>query len=121
MQHATNAYGQVAKQTANPRQLEADLLLKAASKLQAIQDGWDSRRPELDAALHFNRKLWSVFMTAATGPDNPLPAQVKQNVANLGIYVMKQTISATTERRPEQLNSLIKINRELAAGLMAHA
>lgn len=117
MQHATNAYGQVAKQTANPRQLEADLLLKAASKLQAIQDGWDSRRPELDAALHFNRKLWSVFMTAATGPDNPLPAQVKQNVADLGVFVFKHTLSIMSDPKPEQLRSLISINREIAAGL----
>ena len=29
MQNATNAYGKIARQTANPRELEADLLLKA--------------------------------------------------------------------------------------------
>lgn len=117
MQHATDAYGKIAKQTANPRQLEADLLLKAASRLQAIQDGWDARRPELDAALHFNRKLWSVFMTSAVGADNPLPVQVKQNVANLGVFVFKHTLSIMTDPKPEQLGSLIAINRELAAGL----
>ena len=51
MQRAAQTYGAVAKQTANPRELEADLLLTAAARLQAIHDGWESRRPELDAAL----------------------------------------------------------------------
>ena len=41
MQHAAQAYGKVAKQTASPRDLEADLLLKAAARLQAISDDWD--------------------------------------------------------------------------------
>ncbi len=45
MQSAAQAYGKVAKQIANPRELEADLLLKAASRLQAIHDAWDTRSP----------------------------------------------------------------------------
>ena len=38
MQRAAQTYGAVAKQTANPRELEADLLLTAAARLQAIHD-----------------------------------------------------------------------------------
>ena len=72
MQRAAQAYGAVAKQTANPRELEADLLLSAAARLQAIHDGWDAKFPELDAALVYNRKLWSIFVTSATSPENPL-------------------------------------------------
>ena len=45
MQNAALAYGTVAKQIANPRELEADLLLKAAARLQAIRDAWDRGRP----------------------------------------------------------------------------
>ena len=41
MQRAAQTYGAVAKQTANPRELEADLLLTAAARLQAIHDGWE--------------------------------------------------------------------------------
>ena len=43
MQNAAQAYGTVAKQIASPRELEADLLLKAAARLQAIHDGWDQQ------------------------------------------------------------------------------
>jgi len=108
----------VARQIANPRELEASLLLKAASRLQAISDGWDGKRHELDDALLFNRKLWTVFLTAATQGEHPLPQAVRQNVANLGLFVMKHTIAVLHEPRREKLGALININREIAAGLM---
>jgi flagellar biosynthesis activator protein FlaF len=121
MQHAAQAYGAIAKQTGNPRELEADLLLDAAARLQAIRDGWDDRRPELDAALLNNRRLWSIFVTSATSPANPLPVGVRQNVANIGIFVFKQTMAILADPKPENLGSLININRELAAGLLGRA
>jgi len=121
MQHPAQTYGAIAKQTGNPRELEADLLLSAAARLQAIRDGWDGRRPELDAALIYNRRLWSIFVTSATSPENPLPAGVRQNVANLGIFVFKQTLAILADPKPETLGSLITINRELAAGLLGRA
>ena len=44
---------------------------------------------------------------------------MRQNVANLGLFVMNQTMSMMSDRRAEQLGTLITINRELAAGLRA--
>jgi flagellar protein FlaF len=117
MRHASSAYGKIAKQTASPRDLEADLLLTAAARLQAIRDGWDDKRPDLDAALLYNRKLWSIFVTAVMSPDNPLPAAIRQNVANLGLFVFNQTLTIQINPKPERLGSLITINRQLAAGL----
>jgi flagellar protein FlaF len=109
----------VAKETASPRELEASLLLRAAARLQAIRDGWEQKAGDLDAALLFNRKLWSIFMTTVTREDNPLPVEIRQNIANLGIFVLNHTITLTSDRRPERLGSLISINRELAAGLLS--
>ena len=121
MQQAAKTYGKVAKQTANPREVEADLLLKAAARLQAIRDSWDDKRADLDDALLYNRKLWSIFVTSVTSPANPLPANIRQNVANLGIFVFNQTMTTLIDPRPEMLGSLINVNRELAAGLRANA
>ncbi len=121
MTQAAHAYGKVANQISSPREMEADKLLFAASQLQAIRDSWDSKRSELNAALLNNRKLWSVLVTSVTRPENPLPANVRQNVANLGIFVLKQTISTLADPKPEQLGSLISINRELASGLLGRA
>lgn len=117
MHHAAQAYGKVAKQTSSPREMEADLLLKAAARLQAVNDNWGDR-DRIDEALLYNRKLWSIFLTSVTRADNPLPDLVRQNIANLGVFVMSQTISLMTEPQREKLTPLININRELAAGLM---
>lgn len=118
MRNAAQAYGAIAKQVASPRELEADLLLKAASRLQSVHDSWDTRQANVGEALLYNRKLWSIFMTSVTEPDHPLPASIRQNVANLGIFVMNQTRTMMIEPRREHLGSLININRELAAGLL---
>jgi flagellar protein FlaF len=121
MHHAAKAYGAIAQQTANPREREADLLLDAAARLQMIKDGWEAKYSELDAALLNNRKLWTIFMTSATNPENPLPVNVRQNVANLGLFVLKQTVATLADPKPESLGALITINRELAAGLLGRA
>lgn len=101
--------------------MEADKLLFAASQLQAIHDDWQDKKSDLNAALLNNRKLWSVLVTSVTRPENPLPAAIRQNVANLGIFVLKQTIATLADPKPEQLGSLITINRELASGLLGRA
>lgn len=119
MQSAALAYGNTAKQTSSPRELEADLLLKAAARLQAVRDAWD--KDLVADALLYNRKLWTVFMSTAVDGTNPLPAAIRQNVANLGIFVMGQTMETISDPKPERLNPLININRELAAGLMGRA
>jgi len=116
-QQAAAAYQQTAKKTANPRELEASLLSKSAAQLQRIKDDWDNKQSELEGALTYNRKLWTVFLTSVTKDENPLPIAIKQNVANLGIFVMNQTITVLARPAPEKLAVLININKELAAGL----
>ena len=31
---------------------------------------WDRKQSELDVALRYNRKLWSIFLTAVTSPEH---------------------------------------------------
>ena len=52
------------KRPAAPRELEARLLLKAAAKLQAVQDTWCDKPPGLSDAVLYNRRLWIVFIDA---------------------------------------------------------
>lgn len=118
MQHAAQAYKNVANETAGAREFEANLLLKSAARFQAIRDGWDARKTELNDALLFNRKLWTIFLDSILRDDNPLPANVRQNVVNLGVFVINRTIKLTGDPKPDGLRPLININRELAAGLL---
>ena len=93
MQNAAQAYGAVANQIANPRELEANLLLRAASQMQAVYDGWDRKRSDLDLALRYNRKLWAIFLASVTSTEHALPVAIRQNVATLGLFVMNQTVT----------------------------
>jgi flagellar protein FlaF len=117
MHYAANAYSKVAQATQSPRELEAHILLKAATRFQAIRDDWDGRSKDLDEALTYNRKLWTVLVSSVTRPENPLPVAVKQNVVNLGLFVFNRTLSLMSDASPDRLVVLININRELAAGL----
>ena len=131
MSYAAKAYAKVANETASPRELEASLLLKAAAKLQAVHDSWqdaDSRRDSrndrpsgLNDAVMFNRRLWTVFIDAVNRADNRLPAEVCRNLLRLGVYIMAETYSLMTEPKPEHLQSIISINRGIAAGLRGKA
>lgn len=118
---ATQTYQQTAQATVSPRSLEADLLTKAAATLQRIADDWDGRSKELDEALNYNRKLWQIFVAAVTDKANPLPDPIKQNIANLGIFVFSQTYELSKAPAASKLNALISINRDIAAGLRAQA
>lgn len=96
-------------------------MLNAAAKLQAALDLWGDKPPALSAALLYNRQLWIVFMDAVMRDDNRLPVVVRQNIVNLGAYVLAETFSLMTKPKPEHLVNLIKINRRIATGLRGAA
>jgi flagellar protein FlaF len=122
MSSATRLYKAVSEKIASPRATEADLLLEAAFRLQKVQGNWDSKTvSELDDALRYNRMLWTIFISTVTKAENPLPKAIRQNVANLGIFVMKHTLAILAEPKPEKISTLIEINRNLAAGLTGKA
>ncbi len=119
MQQAASAYARVAQATQSPRELEATVLMKAATRLQAIREDWNGKRADLDEALTFNRKLWTILAASATDAENPLPQAIKNNIANLAIFVFERTVTLMLEPAPDKLGALVTINREIAAGLRA--
>jgi len=104
-----------------PREIEAQALLKAARQLLDVQANWAGPDKNMHNALLFNRRLWSIFMSAVDGNDNPQPLEIRQNIANIGVFVMKQTIDMQMNPDPAKLKSLIDINCKLAAGLSGKA
>ncbi len=121
MHYASKAYAKTARETSGPRELEATLLLNAAAKLQAVHDSWRDKPSGLDDALLYNRRIWTVFIDAVTSDDNKLPRTVRENITNLGVFVMGETFALMTEPQPDHLTSIIKINRGIAAGLRGKA
>jgi flagellar biosynthesis activator protein FlaF len=82
-----------------------------------VHESWREKPSGLYEAINYNRKLWTVFLDAVMNDDNKLPPAVRQNIANIGMFVMGETYSLMTKPKPDHLVSLININREIAAGL----
>ena len=119
-QQGAQAYQQTTKIVESARERESALLMKAAAGLQRVKDEWATGTDQdLKVALNFNRKLWTIFMSAVTQPDSPLPQEVRQNIANLGMFIMNQTreILLDLNPQPQQLDVLVRLNRQIAAGL----
>ncbi len=120
MQHGFNAYAAAAKSaqsTVSPRELEASLLIKAATRLQSVGDEWEMRKGELDEALAYNRKLWTLLVSAVIAEDNPLPVGIKQNILALANFIFNRTFQISADPQAQHLTVLVGINRDVAAGL----
>lgn len=117
MHRAATAYSQTHRQTANPRELEAQLLLKAGAKLQSIIEGYTTDPEQVQEALNYNRRLWTVLLSAVMEPGNPLPQDLKQNFANLAVFVVSHTRAVELDPQVEHMNVLVRFNREIAQGL----
>ena len=117
MSNAAQAYARTSHTTSSPREIEAQALLKAARQLQEVQTNWTGPGKAMETALLFNRRLWSIFISAAQTDENPQSIEVRQNIANIGVFVMKQTVDMQLNPDPAKLKSLIDINCNLAAGL----
>ncbi len=85
--------------------------------MQNIRDTWPEHYDQLEETLNKNRKVWSIFVQAVTKDDSPLPQPIRQNIANLGIFVMGQTYELLAGADPAKLDALININRQISAGL----
>lgn len=72
-------------------------------------------------ALTYNRRIWTILSTSATEPTNPLPDGIKVAIASLAGFIFQRTISVMAEPAPEKLAALIRINRDIAAGLRGSA
>lgn len=117
MSYGVNAYSKakVAVEL-SPRELEATLLMKGAAKLESAKRDWGQGK-ELDDALAYNRKLWTILVSSATDPANPLPKKVKDDFGSLGIFVLQSLISLAAEPQIEKANRVIEINAMIASGL----
>src|SRR5438046_1997681 len=121
MSDAARAYSRTSQAMSSPREIEAQALLKAAKQLYEVHANWVGPDKNMQNALYFNRRLWSIFMSAAESNNNPQPLEVRQYIANIGVFVMKQTIDMQMNPDPAKLKSLIEINCNIAAGLSGQA
>jgi flagellar biosynthesis activator protein FlaF len=118
---AAQAYARVSQTTASPREIEAKALLMAANKLQTVMTNPEATFQQMSDALLFNRKLWTIFLSEAHRDENPQSLEIRQNIANIGVFVLSHTAALQISRQRQQIKPLIEINRNIAAGLGGRA
>jgi flagellar biosynthesis activator protein FlaF len=118
-QAALKAYDTVNKSTMTGRDIEAEVLTKAALKLKECQDNWTESGldAKLEAALKFNQRVWTIFQAELEKPENPLPQSLKVDLLRLNAFIDKRTLDTFAYPTPEKLTILININRNISAGL----
>jgi flagellar protein FlaF len=118
-QAALKAYDSVNKSTMSGRDVEAEVLTKAALKLKHCQDNWleNGRDAKLEVALKYNQRVWTIFQAELQKPENPLPSSLKTDLLRLSIFIDKRTLETLAYPSPEKLTILININHNIAAGL----
>ena len=113
------AYRTTQKTTLSGRELEASVLTKAALVLQQVQNTWNAEDLDmrLDEAVRFNQKIWSIFQSELSKPDNPLPKKLREDILSLSMFIDKRIFDILSSPAPEKLTVLVNINLNLAAGL----
>jgi flagellar protein FlaF len=115
------AYQIIDNSTMSGRETEARVLTDAALKLRQCQQNWeaDDHGQQLDAALRYNQKVWSLFQVELERDDNPLPVNVRRNLLRLIAFIDKRIFETMAFPESEKLTMMIKINENIAAGLRA--
>ncbi|MHC1698304.1 MAG: flagellar biosynthesis regulator FlaF [Geobacteraceae bacterium] len=115
-----NIYQNANKEGMSQRELEASLLTRAGLMLKSCQDNWDAsdRDQRLEAAIKFNQKIWSLFQSELSMPDNPLPKNIREDILNLSLFLDKRLFEVLACPEPNKLTIAININLNLAAGLL---
>lgn len=118
---AAGAYGNNAqKSSQDPRELEARVLLKSAQFMQDLQNDWGNLSKDmLEETLKYNRNIWLMFFdTAVENTEGDRPTSLRNNIYNLAKFVFKREVDILAKPEKNKLDILIKINRDIAGGLM---
>jgi len=118
---AAGAYGTNAQKTTNdPREVEARVLLKSAQFMVDLQNDWANMTREiLEETLKYNRNIWMMFFdTAVENTEGTRPDALRNNIYNLAKFVFKREVDILARPEKEKFDVLIKINRDIAGGLM---
>lgn len=118
-QNPVDAYTTMQKENLSGRELEASVLTRAGLMIKQVQDNWGAadRDEKLMEAIKFNQKVWSFFQAELSDPENPLPANLRQDILNLSIFIDKRLFEVMAYPDREKLNIIVDINFNIAAGL----
>lgn len=117
-ENASTRYRQPAQQGGSPRETEGRALMEAARRLSMAKDNPDDTSALVDT-VRLNWRLWTIFQSDLSDPETDLPVDLRSNMLTLCNFVDKRTVEILSDPKPQSLDVLININRNIAAGLLA--
>ncbi len=115
MSYGANQYRRSEGSALPPRETEAAAFV-FVNRLMIQEDDATVRM----AGLVKNQQLWSLLLKDVGNSGNQLPAVLKGDLAELGFWVMRQTIAAMGDPK-RRLLPLIEINDDMIAALRANS
>ena len=115
MNYGANQYRRSEGGALPPRETEAAAFV-FVNRLMIQEDDADVRM----AGLVKNQQLWSLLLKDVGNSGNRLPAVLKDDLAKLGVWVMRHTIAAMGDRQ-RRLLPLIEVNDDMIAALRANS
>jgi flagellar protein FlaF len=114
---AETAYGAAASPTRTDRDGEYAVLSRVTRRLKAAADLGAAGFPELAAALHENRKLWTALAADLGGDGNGLSRDLRAQLLSLALFTDRHTSKVLA--REGDPSPLIEINAAIMRGLLA--
>ena len=105
----------VGGQATKPGEVEAWGLMTAALRIKESRER--NQDDEIMLAVRLNWRLWTIFQADLLDPDCTVSADIRMNLLSLANFIDQHTVAFIAEPKPEKLDVLISINRELAGGL----
>ncbi|SEL53957.1 flagellar protein FlaF [Roseovarius azorensis] len=112
---AQDAYRRQTQATRTERGIEYDAFARITHKLKAAASREPGGIGELAAALHANRRLWTVLVTDVADRNNPLPPDLRARIIYLAEFTRLH--SSKVLRDGASVEPLVDINTAMMRGL----
>lgn len=115
MRMAQTAYGQNAQTIKTPRGTEYEAFAWVTQRIKASHAKGRAGFADLAAALHDNRRLWSILASDVADEGNALPRDLRARIVYLAEYT--QIHSQAVLSQGASPTSLVDINTAIMSGL----
>ncbi|NCQ24531.1 MAG: flagellar biosynthesis regulator FlhF [Rhodobacteraceae bacterium CG17_big_fil_post_rev_8_21_14_2_50_63_15] len=115
IQRAQDAYRQQTQAIRTERGIEYDAFARITHRLKVAGSFGPGGFREMVAALHANRRLWTVLATDVADKNNSLPPDVRARIIYLAEFTRLQ--SSKVLRGEATVNVLVEINSAIMRGL----
>lgn len=107
----------LALETASPQETLAWGLTTTARKLAQVRVDTSAKDAVMEA-VRLNWRLWTIIQAEQSDPECPSPREIREGLLNLSNFVDKRSLEILTNPDQEKIDTLISINRNIAAGLL---